>query len=185
MSVLTVLRIDRPYRAPELLFGPKTYDAFAADMWSLGATFAEYFRPLKEQADDLDEWDDECNEEAEDDQQNEPPPFIFLRNAPPTRMTSWRRLPLFDAERGDIGLAWSIFKVRGTPNETNWPVNALKPYHESVDLILLLGLFVFAPRQTADLRTRRSGGPPRTAPAYASNAKKCGLGRFTSKTITA
>ncbi|KAF9786696.1 kinase-like protein [Thelephora terrestris] len=110
-----------PYRAPELLFGPKTYDAFAADMWSLGATFAEYFRPLKEQADDLDEWDDERNEEAEDDQQNEPPPFIFLRNAPPTRMTSWRRLPLFDAERGDIGLAWSIFKVRGTPNETNWP----------------------------------------------------------------
>lgn len=121
--------VDRPYRAPELLFGPKTYDAFAADMWSLGATFAEFFRPLKEQLDDMDDWDDECDEGVEDDQQHEVSPFVLLRSSLSARITSWRRLPLFDADRGDIGLAWSIFKVRGTPNERNWPVNAVNPRH--------------------------------------------------------
>lgn len=35
---------------------------------------------------------------------------------------TWRRKNLFDASRGEIGLAWSIFKVRGTPDEGNWPV---------------------------------------------------------------
>lgn len=33
----------------------------------------------------------------------------------------WRRQSLFDASRGSIGLAWSIFKLRGTPTEDNWP----------------------------------------------------------------
>jgi len=37
------------------------------------------------------------------------------------RLADWIRLPLFDAQRGDIGLAWSIFKIRGTPDEVNWP----------------------------------------------------------------
>lgn len=127
MASLTLINADRPYRAPELLFGPKTYDAFATDMWSLGAMFADFFRPLKEQVDDGDEWDEECDEEPEEvEQQDDIPPFMFLRSASPTRMTSWRRVPLFNADRGDIGLAWSIFKVRGNPNETNWPVNAAK-----------------------------------------------------------
>jgi len=121
-----VLSISRPYRAPELLFGPKTYDAFAADMWSTGVTFSDFFRPLKQQFDDADEWEDDYDEEAEEDEQTTPP-FIFLRSASLSRITSWRRLPLFDADRGDIGLAWSIFKVRGTPDETNWPVNVVNP----------------------------------------------------------
>lgn len=139
----TPLNISRPYRAPELLFGPKTYDAFAADMWSAGATFADFFRPLKQKLDDVDEWDG-CDEEAEDQQQRTALPFIFLRSPPPSRITSWHRLPLFNADRGDIGLAWSIFKVRGTPNETNWPVNVVNPSHVLKDLILPLGLSVFA-----------------------------------------
>jgi len=134
------LSISRPYRAPELLFGPKTYDAFAADMWSAGATFADFFRPLQQQLDDVDEWDG-CDEEAEEDQQQHTSlPFVFLRSPPPSRITSWHRLPLFNADRGDIGLAWSIFKVRGTPNEMNWPVNAVNPWHVSKNLILPLGL---------------------------------------------
>lgn len=106
-------------------------------MWSLGATFADFFRPLKEQLDDMDEWDDACDEEVEEDpQRDETPPFIFLQSASQTRMASWRRLPLFDADRGDIGLAWSIFKIRGTPNERNWPVNAVNPPRLLMNLII-------------------------------------------------
>ena len=93
-------------------------------MWSLGVTLADFFRPLKQQLDDVEEWDDEVEEEVEDERHTDQP-FIFLQDPSPSRMTSWRRLPLFDADRGDIGLAWSIFKVRGTPNETSWPVNAV------------------------------------------------------------
>ena len=105
-------------------------------MWSLGVTFADFFRPLKEQPGDEGEWDDDCDEEAEEeDQRHEIAPFMFLGNASPTRITSWRRLPLFKADRGDIGLAWSIFKIKGTPNERNWPVNAVTPRHISVNLI--------------------------------------------------
>lgn len=87
--------------------------------------FADFFRPLKQQLDDDDDWDDDWDEEAEDKQQNAVLPFIFLQSPSPSRVTSWHRLPLFNADRGDIGLAWSIFKVSGTPNEVNWPVNAV------------------------------------------------------------
>jgi len=92
-------------------------------MWSLGVTFADFFRPLKQQLDNVDEWDDDLEEEVDEDEQHIGQPFILLRDTSPLRVTSWRRLPLFNADRGDIGLAWSIFKVRGTPSETNWPVN--------------------------------------------------------------
>jgi serine/threonine protein kinase len=34
----------RPYRAPELIFAPKTY-AGEIDMWSFGCTVAELFTP--------------------------------------------------------------------------------------------------------------------------------------------
>lgn len=92
-------------------------------MWSLGATFADFFRPLKQRVDDAEEWEDDCEGEAEEDEEHMGLPFIFLQGPFSSRITSWRRLPLFNADRGDIGLAWSIFKVRGTPNEANWPVN--------------------------------------------------------------
>ena len=94
-------------------------------MWSVGVTFADFFRPLKQQL-DVDEWDDDCDEGVEEDgRQHTTLPFVFLQSSSPSQITSWNRLPLFNAERGDIGLAWSIFKVRGTPNEINWPVNAM------------------------------------------------------------
>ena len=91
-------------------------------MWSLGVTFADFFRPLEQQLDDA-EWGDDLEEEAEEDEQHICQPFILSQDTSTSRVTSWRRLPLFDADKGDIGLAWSIFKVKGTPNETNWPVN--------------------------------------------------------------
>jgi hypothetical protein len=124
-------------------------------MWSLGVTFADFFRPLKQQLDDPDEWDDDCDEEAEEDeQQHTALPFISLQHPSPPRINSWRRLPLFDPDRGDIGLAWSIFKVRGTPNETNWPVNLANPWDVSEVLILLLGVSVPTSCQIVVFRAR-------------------------------
>ena len=38
------------------------------------------------------------------------------------RSADWIREPLFEAHKGSIGLAWSIFSLRGTPNAENWPV---------------------------------------------------------------
>jgi cyclin-dependent kinase 8/11 len=35
----------------------------------------------------------------------------------------WDRQTLFDASRGTIGLAWSVFKVFGTPTKESWPVS--------------------------------------------------------------
>jgi hypothetical protein len=36
--------------------------------------------------------------------------------------SEWERYSLFDGSRGDIGLAWSIFRARGSPTPENWPV---------------------------------------------------------------
>ncbi|KAK0185157.1 kinase-like protein, partial [Armillaria mellea] len=78
-----------PYRAPELLFGARAYDPYAVDMWSLGCTFAEFFTPLLPEEEDDDDYPPE------------------LRDANPTLV----RKALFDGTRGEIGLAWSIFKI--------------------------------------------------------------------------
>jgi serine/threonine protein kinase len=124
-----------PYRAPELLFGPRTYDAFAIDTWSLGVTFSEFFTSLRLQTNDEDDEDfsfpkpDRTSEsESGSDSSVEPRaptpppmPFVVPRGAHiPTGR--WTRTSLFDGARGEIGLAWSIFKIRGTPNEDTWPV---------------------------------------------------------------
>ncbi|KAG1879663.1 kinase-like domain-containing protein [Suillus tomentosus] len=115
-----------PYRAPELLFGPRNYDPFAIDSWSLGATFAEFFTSVRlfNPLDDEDFGDEQSD--SDDDSPSGPSkpaePFIIpkrLRIGDPTNR--WARDSLFDSTRGEIGLAWSIFKIRGSPNETNWP----------------------------------------------------------------
>ncbi|KIJ66610.1 hypothetical protein HYDPIDRAFT_26943 [Hydnomerulius pinastri MD-312] len=118
-----------PYRAPELLFGPRTYDAFAIDSWSLGVTFSEFFTPLRLLSGDDDDDDDDFESDPDSESDSEPAkpmkplePFIIPKGAragnPRAR---WTRDSLFNGERGEIALAWSIFKTRGTPNETNWP----------------------------------------------------------------
>ncbi|KAF9225186.1 kinase-like protein [Gyrodon lividus] len=115
-----------PYRAPELLFGPRTYDAFAIDSWSLGVTFAEFFTPLRLLCGDDDDDEAPASDSDSDSDPDKPitplEPFVIPKgtrlSAPATR---WARDSLFDSSRGEIGLAWSIFKTRGTPNEDNWP----------------------------------------------------------------
>lgn len=115
-----------PYRAPELLFGPRTYDAFAIDSWSLGATFAEFFTSVRlfSRLDDEDfGFESDGQSDLGDESASKPAePFVIpkgLRIGDPTNR--WTRDSLFDSTRGEIGLAWSIFKARGSPNETNWP----------------------------------------------------------------
>ncbi|KAF8844244.1 kinase-like protein [Paxillus ammoniavirescens] len=115
-----------PYRAPELLFGPRAYDAFTIDSWSLGVTLAEFFTPLRLLNDDDDDDEplaSESDSDSEPDKPIVPPePFIIQKGTRVTAPTTrWSRDSLFDGSRGEIGLIWSIFKTRGTPNENNWP----------------------------------------------------------------
>jgi len=53
------------------------------------------------------------------------PPFIipkYLHIGYPAAL--WTRDTLFNGERGEIGLAWSIFKIFGTPTKDSWPVSS-------------------------------------------------------------
>ncbi|KAJ3576092.1 hypothetical protein NP233_g662 [Leucocoprinus birnbaumii] len=101
------------YRAPELLFGSRNYDPFAIDRWSFGATLASFFTPLCLTSPD---------DDSDDDNSTQSDPFIV-----PTHLnvsspdTHWSRETLYDSSRGEIGLAWSIFKINGTPNKDTWP----------------------------------------------------------------
>lgn len=115
------------YRAPELLFGPRSYDAFAIDRWSLGVTFAEFFTPSRLRSDEQDDMDTFTATDSDSESHAEEPPvplepFILTKGVRPTDPTArWVRDSLFEGERGEIVLAWSVFKVRGSPNDTNWP----------------------------------------------------------------
>ncbi|PPR05337.1 hypothetical protein CVT26_011600, partial [Gymnopilus dilepis] len=129
------------YRAPELLFGTRNYDPCAIDLWSLGATFAEFFTPLRltsleEDDGDDDDDDTEPPDEGDESDPNAPEgnPNTPKSNAKASKAyiipkylrvgypgAEWKRDSLFNGERGEIGLAWSIFKVFGSPNEGNWP----------------------------------------------------------------
>ncbi|KAH9854280.1 kinase-like protein [Lenzites betulinus] len=131
-----------PYRAPELLFGPTTYDARATDLWSVGAVFAGFFTSLR-----LDRTYFDSDSESEDDGHdvsngadagNPPakPPFILPKKlSPHSPDVEWTRDALYDASRGAIGLAFSIFKVHGTPTEESWPTFKQLPDATKVNFI--------------------------------------------------
>jgi serine/threonine protein kinase len=127
------------------LFGPRSYDAFAIDIWSLGTTFAEFFTSLKLNRTDHDEYGDDEDEDADEDVDEIPyAAFRTPRSICPGEKTFWSREPLFNAERGEIGLAWSIFKVMGTPNEENWPVNpSILLYIDLLDDMYFRNLQIF------------------------------------------
>lgn len=111
----------RAYRAPETIFGARDYNPYAVDLWSLGVTCAEFFTALRFIPDDDSSEDSASVDENSEIEQNCLSPFI---NPPVSEFQRgvWVRDPLFDADKGSIGLAWSIFKTRGTPDESTWPV---------------------------------------------------------------
>ncbi|KAF7307616.1 Lanosterol 14-alpha-demethylase [Mycena indigotica] len=116
-----------PYRAPELLFGTRCYDATTLDMWSLGTVLAEMCTTLR------------YEDEAEEDEpvasaQSGNPPFVFKPSPTPTE---WYHDTLFNGRRGEIGLAWSIFKIRGTPTEETWPAFRDLPGSSSVEFTVV------------------------------------------------
>jgi hypothetical protein len=95
----------RRWRAPELLFSPSTYDAFALDLWDIGLVITDMFRPAplpNSESGSEDEDEDPLEEEV---------------NRPQAQTT------LFDDGFGDIGLAGSIFRILGTPSAETWPVS--------------------------------------------------------------
>lgn len=100
-----------PYRAPELLFGSKAYDPFALDIWSLGATIAEFFTfigpepPSSPSSDTSD------------------PPVVLPPWQVPAQVVPVKRFSLFEGGMSDFTLIGSMFKILGTPTIETWPVS--------------------------------------------------------------
>lgn len=96
----------RPYRAPELLFGSRSYNPFALDRWALGAAISSFFTavgPTRPPSPDSDE-----------------PYSPFMAAMPSGPIV---RSTLFEGALSDFALIGSIFKILGTPTLETWPVN--------------------------------------------------------------
>jgi hypothetical protein len=90
----------------------------ACDLWSLGATFAEFFTTLHRRA----ICDDDDDDNGDNEERGDPTKAYLSRGLSWASPSEWERYSLFDGSRGDIGLAWSIFRIRGSPTPENWPV---------------------------------------------------------------
>ncbi|TYJ58997.1 hypothetical protein B9479_000436 [Cryptococcus floricola] len=119
------------YRAPELLFSPLRYDPYAVDMWSAGCIIAQFFRPFSHSYHAAVE---EENEEEGEDSEEDYDPLDDERPSSPAG--SGTRQPLFDARFGALGLAASIFRIRGTPTEDTWPTFRELPDAEKIEFPL-------------------------------------------------
>nr|VWP02446.1 N/A [Ganoderma boninense] len=128
-----------PYRAPELLFGARDYNACAIDLWSMGAILAEFFTPLRLRKcyfDEEDWYEDSDDSDSDSDSPPAKPPFVLSKGlSPNVPGVEWVRDSLYDSTRGQIGLAWSIFKVHGTPNVETWPTFKQLPDAQKVTFV--------------------------------------------------
>ncbi|BGP27767.1 CMGC/CDK protein kinase [Rhodotorula toruloides] len=102
------------YRAPELVFASRDYDAVAVDLWAAGVTLAECFTPLDYPAARSPESDDSFRR-------------YYRQHATPPPPPELERKTLFDGGASDFLLAASIFKVCGTPTSETWPEAARMP----------------------------------------------------------
>ncbi|KAI9610540.1 hypothetical protein H4Q26_006683 [Puccinia striiformis f. sp. tritici PST-130] len=103
------------YRAPELLFGSRSYSPFGLDIWSFGALIAEFYTPMERESDLLSLDSTPPRIHAPDNHESQP------------QTGPWVRKTLFDGSIGDIGLAGNIFKIRGTPDSITWPESKRLP----------------------------------------------------------
>lgn len=125
----------RPYRAPELLFGPRMYDAKAIDLWAVGAVMAELLGVSSPSLED-----DSLSKVDEPDSDFDADP-LEMRVTPGTKRRS-----LFDDSYGSLGLAASIFRLRGSPTSLTWPVSFPCQYFTKINEVF---------RNSALSRTRR------------------------------
>lgn len=118
----------RHYRAPELLFGPTTYDPYAIDLWALGVIFAEFLtargprRGRSVSSSGSSASDVDSNRPHGDDSCSRGNPE-FGSHSNTERAEAGLRQGLFDSTFGDLGLVGSIFKVLGIPTPETWPVS--------------------------------------------------------------
>ncbi len=91
---------------------------------------AEFFTSLRLQRtyDDEDEDSDEDDAYLDTGASSAKLPFIIPEALSPSHPdVVWEHDSLYDASKGAIGHAFSIFKVHGTPNEDTWPVRTGVP----------------------------------------------------------
>ncbi|KAH9449637.1 hypothetical protein Pst134EB_020455 [Puccinia striiformis f. sp. tritici] len=134
------------YRAPELLFGSRSYSPFGLDIWSFGALIAEFYTPMERESDLLSLDSTPPRIHAPDnhgessgigtamdwycfrgDELTDPSSTSFHHQEPEPQTGPWVRKTLFDGSIGDIGLAGNIFKIRGTPDSITWPESKRLP----------------------------------------------------------
>lgn len=100
----------------------RKYDATASDLWALGTTLAEFFTTLHRRRALSNNFDDD-EDDADAEERGDPTKAYLFDELPEVwARPEWERYSLFDGSRGDIGLAWSIFRTRGSPTPENWPV---------------------------------------------------------------
>ena len=109
------------------MYGPATYDAFALDLWSLGTTISHFFTAICLTRDDEEDVQADLPTSQSDVKNDNGMILPSDVSSISLRSAQWNRISLFDAQRGDIGLLWSIYSIRGTPNDENWPVSKVPP----------------------------------------------------------
>lgn len=121
------------FRAPELLFSPSHYDPYAIDVWAAAVTLAHFYTaliPIPTTRAKVAEVDERTSWQRAFDSNTTPPSpgsdeLVFWEEEPPMPQqtaSGYIRTPLFEPDRGDIGLAASIFSLLGLPTDAkHWP----------------------------------------------------------------